>query len=109
MICRLWRGWTTRQNADAYDSYYRNELIPSLCEELSRRGYHGYHLLRLPKGSEVEFVSLLWFESIESVRAFAGETYEKAIISEKALALLSRYSERCEHYELSGSSWLTGS
>lgn len=49
------------------------------------------------------------FESIESVRAFAGETYEKAVISEKALALLSRYSERCEHYELSGSSWSTGS
>ncbi|HUJ29922.1 MAG TPA: hypothetical protein VLY23_01480 [Candidatus Acidoferrum sp.] len=105
MICRIWRGWTTQVNADAYDSYLQNELFPRVERELGSRGYRGFHLLRLSHGDEVEFMTMLWFDSLEDVRGFAGEKYETPVISEKARRLLLRYADRCEHYALSGFRW----
>jgi hypothetical protein len=105
MICRMWRGWTSSVNADAYDSYLQNELFPRVERELTRRGYRGFHLLRLDRGDEVEFVTMLWFDSIESVQSFSGTNYETPVISEKANRLLAHYADRCEHYDLSGFRW----
>lgn len=105
MICRMWHGWTSRENADAYESYLRNELFPHVEHDLGKRGYRGFHVLRLGRGVEVEFVTMLWFESLENVRSFAGENYAKPVISEKAQKLLARSADRAEHYELRGSSW----
>jgi heme-degrading monooxygenase HmoA len=106
MICRMWRGWTTVEKASRYDAYLRNDLFPRVERELSARGYLGFHLLRLTREDEVEFVTMLWFESMQAVKGFAGEDYETAVISEKARLLLSRYADRVDHYELSGSSFM---
>ena len=103
MICRIWRGWTTVDNAQGYDDYLQKELFPRLAKELESRGYRGYQLLRSNRGEEVEFMTMLWFESLEEVRSFAGENYEVPVISEKARSLLSRYAERADHYQLAGS------
>jgi hypothetical protein len=105
MVCRMWRGWTSRANAQAYDSYLKNELFPRVERELAPRGYRGFHLLRLDRGEEVEFVTMLWFDSIESVQSFAGANYETPVISEKARGLLAHFADRCEHYDLSGFRW----
>lgn len=105
MICRIWHGWTTLQNADAYDSYLQKELFPKVQRELGSRGYLGFHLLRLKSVAEVEFVTMLWFNSLEPVKAFAGGNYSVPVISDKAKSLLSRFADRVEHYELSGSSF----
>jgi heme-degrading monooxygenase HmoA len=102
MICRMWQGWTTPEKADAYDSYLQHELFPRVQRELGPRGYRGFQLLRMNRGSEVEFVTMLWFESLDNVKSFAGESYDKPVISEKAHSLLSRYAKRVDHYELSG-------
>jgi heme-degrading monooxygenase HmoA len=91
--------------ADAYDSYLRNELFLGVERELGARGYRGFHVLRLERGVEVEFVTLVWFDSLDAVRSFAGQTYEVPVISAKARTLLSHYDERVEHFELSGSNW----
>ncbi len=109
MVCRVWRGWTTVGNAQSYDDYLRQELFPHLDRELRARGYRGYQLLRLRRGEEVEFMTMLWFESIENVRAFAGESYEVPVISSKAKSLLARFADRADHYDLSGSSPLNAS
>lgn len=100
MICRMWHGWTGKPNAAAYETYLRDELFPRLERELSARGYLGYHLLRTDTPDEVEFVTLVWFESIEAVKSFAGENYQTPVISEKAQRLLAHYAGRCEHYDL---------
>lgn len=100
----MWHGWTSSENADAYDSYLQNELFPRVKRELGGKGYLGFHLLRLAGDDEVEFVTMLWFESLQSVKAFAGENYATPVISAKAKSLLSRYADGVEHYELSGSS-----
>jgi heme-degrading monooxygenase HmoA len=105
VICRMWHGWTAAANADAYDNYLKSELFPRLERELTQHGYLGFQVLRLVKDGEVEFVTLVWFESLQVVRSFAGEHFEKPVISAKAQALLSRYAERVEHYEVSGFRW----
>ena len=105
MVCRVWRGWTRADNAQSYDSYLQKELFPRLGRELQSHGYCGYQLLRMARGQEVEFMTMLWFDSIESVRSFAGENYETPVISEKARSLLVRFADRADHYELSGSDW----
>ena len=103
MVCRVWRGWTTLENAQHYDDYLQKELFPRLERELKAHGYLGYHLLRLSRDQEVEFMTMLWFESLQHVRSFAGERYETPVISERARALLSRSADRADHYQLGGS------
>src|SRR5437899_1706265 len=98
----MWHGWTAAADADKYDRYLKEELFPHVEQELGRRGYRGYHVLRLRRGDEVEFVTMVWFDSLDAVKGFAGENYEVPVISEKARGLLTRYADRCEHWELSG-------
>jgi hypothetical protein len=104
MICRMWHGWTRAEEADAYEAYLNGELFPRVERELGERGYRGYHVLRQSRGAEVEFVTLVWFESLDAVKGFAGESYETAVISEKARGLLRRWDGRCEHWEARGCS-----
>ena len=97
MIGRLWHGWTTRENADAYEALLRREVLPGIHRI---PGYKGAHLLRRDAGSEVEFVTLTLWESMEAVRAFAGEDYEVAVVPPEARKLLSRFDARSAHYEV---------
>src|ERR1700722_7492464 len=104
MVCRVRRGWTTRDDAQKYDDYLQKELFPRLDRELRTQGYRGYQLLRLARGEEVEFMTMLWFESIENLRSFAGENYGASVIFEEARSLLVLFAERADHYQLGGSS-----
>jgi antibiotic biosynthesis monooxygenase (ABM) superfamily enzyme len=99
MISRVWHGWTTPANADAYESLLKSEIF----QDIQRRqiaGYRGIHLFRRNLGDEVEFITIMWFDSIEAVRTFAGEDYEVAVVPPKARALLSRFDARSQHYEV---------
>ena len=95
MITRLWRGWTTPENADAYEQFLLERLFPSLS---AITGFRGADVLRRPDGKEVAFVTLTRFESIDSIRGFAGEDYEVPVLEPEALALLSRYEDRASHF-----------
>ena len=99
MISRVWHGWTTPGNADAYESLLKDEIFLGI-QNRKIAGYRGIHLFRRPLGNEVEFVTVMWFDSIEAVRAFAGEDYEVAVVPPKARVLLSRFDERSQHYEV---------
>jgi heme-degrading monooxygenase HmoA len=99
MISRIWHGWTTPANADAYESLLKNEIFIGI-KNRQIAGYRGIHLLRRNVGDEVEFVTVMWFDSIEAVRAFAGEDYEAAVVPPQARALLSRFDQRSQHYEV---------
>jgi hypothetical protein len=99
MICRVWHGWTTRANADAYERLLREEVFRGIAGR-AIAGYQGIELLRRASGDEVEFVTMMWFESLDAVRTFAGTEYEQAVVPAAARALLSRYEERSTHYEV---------
>jgi heme-degrading monooxygenase HmoA len=98
VIARVWHGWTTRGNAAAYEDLLRSEILPGIARR-GIRGLTGEHLLRREDGEEIEFVTILWFESMEAVREFAGEDYETAVVPEKAQRLLARFDARSQHYE----------
>jgi heme-degrading monooxygenase HmoA len=99
MISRIWRGWTTISNADAYERLLRNEIFPRI-QGKRIPGYRGIQLYRRELGSETEFVTVMWFDSLEAVKAFAGADHEVAVVPPKARELLSRYDERSAHYEI---------
>jgi antibiotic biosynthesis monooxygenase (ABM) superfamily enzyme len=96
MISRVWHGWTKPENADAYEALLRNTIFPWI-EGVD--GYRGAYLLRRDAGGEVEFVTITRFDSLDAVRAFAGEDYETAVVLPEADALLSRYDARSAHFE----------
>ena len=99
MISRIWHGWTTPENADAYEALLRGEIFGGI-QGREIPGYRGIHLLRRDHCDEVEFVTVMWFDDIEAVRSFAGEDYEVAVVPEKARAVLSRFDARSQHYEV---------
>jgi hypothetical protein len=97
MIGRLWHGWTTRDKADAYEALLRTEILPGIHRV---SGYHGAHLLRRDVPEGVEFVTLTLFESLDAVRAFAGDDYEIAVVPLPARAFLTRFDRRSVHYDV---------
>jgi antibiotic biosynthesis monooxygenase (ABM) superfamily enzyme len=95
MITRLWRGWTASRNADAYERFLLTSLFPSMR---SIPGFRGADVLRRDDAGEIEFVTLTRFDTLEAIRQFAGEQYETPVLEPEAVALLSRYDERAQHF-----------
>ena len=98
MISRVWHGWTTPDNADAYEHIVTTEVLPAIAAR-QIPGYQGAHLLRRPLDDEVEFVTIMWFDSLDPIREFMGEDYEVAHVPPQARAVLARFDERSQHYE----------
>lgn len=99
MISRIWHGWTTPANADVYEALLKEEIFVGIANR-QIAGYRGIHLLRRALGDEVEFVTIMWFDTLDAVRAFAGEDHEVAVVPPKARAVLSRFDARSQHYEI---------
>lgn len=96
MIARIWHGWASRRNADAYEAFLRSSFLPAI-DRIA--GFKGAQVFRRDHGDdEVEFVVTTCFESIDAIRAFAGEDYEMANVAPEARRLLSRFDRRCRHY-----------
>jgi antibiotic biosynthesis monooxygenase (ABM) superfamily enzyme len=99
MIARIWHGWTKRADAKAYEEMLRNEIFPSIAA-LNIRGYRGAELFINEGAEEVEFVTLLRFDSMDGVKEFAGADASKPVIYPKAEVLLTRMDERSRHYRV---------
>ena len=91
MISRVWHGWTSLENADAYERLLRTEIFEAIGAR-SITGFLGIDLLRRQMANEVEFVTIMWFTSLEAVSAFAGTDYEAAVVPPAARALLDRFA-----------------
>jgi antibiotic biosynthesis monooxygenase (ABM) superfamily enzyme len=99
MICRLWRGWATPENADAYERIVRAEVIPGI-EARKIPGFRHIDLMKRELGAEVEFQTLMWFDSLGAITAFMGEDYSLSHVPAAARAVLKRFDERAAHYEV---------
>ncbi len=102
MICRVWRGWTTPENAAAYQRILTGEVIPAI-EGRRIDGFRRIEMMRRDLGAEVEFSTIMWFDDIAAVRRFVGEDYEVAHVPPAARAVLKRFDQRSAHYEVFGS------
>src|SRR6476619_334759 len=103
MISRIWHGWTSPDNADKYEMLLKEEIFVGI-QDRQISGFQSIQLLRRNVGDEVEFVTIMLFDSLDAVREFAGEDYETAVVPEKAKAVLSHYDQRSQHYEVRVSS-----
>jgi heme-degrading monooxygenase HmoA len=99
MISRIWHGWTTPANAETYERLLKEEIFVGIHNR-HIRGFKNIQLLRRDVGEEVEFVTIMLFDSLNAVREFAGEDYEAAVVPEHARAVLSHFDGRSQHYEI---------
>ena len=99
MIVRIWHGWTKPQNAVAYETLLKTEIFRAI-ESKGIDGFLGIDLLTRSIPDLEEFVTVMRFSSIEAVKAFAGEDYERAVVPPEARKLLDRFDEHSQHYEL---------
>ena len=99
MISRIWHGWTTPDNADQYEALLKEEIFIGI-EKRQIAGFRSIQLLRREIDAEVEFVTIMLFDSLDAVREFAGEDYKASVVPPKARAVLSRFDEQSQHYEV---------
>lgn len=99
MICRIWHGWTTWGNADTYETIVRGEVIPGI-EARKIRGFRRIDLLRREFADEVEFLTMMWFDDLDAIRAFVGDEYTIAHVPIRARAVLTRFDAHSMHYEV---------
>ena len=99
MICRLWRGWTTLENAGSYQRIVHDEVIPGI-EARRIPGFRHIDLMKRDHGQEVEFQTLMWFDSLEAIIAFMGKDYAVSHVPAAARAVLERFDERAIHFEV---------
>jgi len=97
MIARHWRGWTKLSDADAYEALLRDKVLPGFR---AIEGYRGGYVLRSDGESETEFVVINFFDSMEAVKALAGENYRTAVFEPEAQTLLSRIETTANHYDV---------
>ena len=102
-VARVWRGWTTVDNADAYEAVAREEVFPAIID----RGIPGLLGARLMRSDdvvdeEIEFTTIIWFDSLDSVKSFMGEEYRKAHLPESAEAVLKRFESEAKHFRVVG-------
>lgn len=99
MIARIWHGYTTNENAGAYEKLLTTEIFESIANK-KMKGYKGIQLLKRELENEFEFITIMWFDKIENVREFMGENYERAYVLPQAQKLLKRYDVKSAHYDL---------
>lgn len=97
-IKRVWHGWTTHENADQYQELLHKDVFPGI-EAKNISGYRRVELLRRDLKDEVEFVTIMTFNSLQDVKNFRGKDYEKSYIPENAQKLLKRWDEKAIHFD----------
>jgi heme-degrading monooxygenase HmoA len=97
MIARLWRGYARPEHADTYESMLKPELLPGLSKVA---GYRGSFLFRRTVGDEVEFITIMLWDSLDALRAVAGPDFDKAVIPAERRPYLSRYDDTASHYDI---------
>ena len=97
VIARTWRGTATSEKADGYCRHFMTNVVPHLKEIA---GHEGASLLRRQVGGEVEFLAVTLWDSMESIRAFAGRNPDVAVVEPEARAVLTTFDEAVHHYEV---------
>ena len=98
-VKRIWHGYTTPENANAYQKLLNTEVFPGI-EAKGIKGYQSIELLRRDLGDEVEFITIMTFNSLQSVIEFQGEDYTKSYVPDAARQILKRWEHTASHYEV---------
>jgi heme-degrading monooxygenase HmoA len=97
MISRQWRGLARPEQASAYVEHLKTATFPSLFR---LPGFKGASILRRNVASGVEFLIITEWESIETIRAFAGANVEGAVVPQNVRAMMIEYDRVVRHFEV---------
>lgn len=97
-VKRVWHGWTTPENADTYQEILLNEVIPGI-EAKNIPGYRSIEVLSMSLDDEVEFVTIMTFDSLQNVIDFQGEDYKRCYVPDAAQKVLKRWDLESAHYD----------
>jgi len=97
-IKRVWRGWTTPENADPYRDLLKNHVRPGI-EAKNIPGYRSLELMSRDLGEEIEFMTVMTFDSLDNIGGLQGADYERAYVPDVAQAVLKRWDQTCLHFE----------
>ena len=98
MIIREWRARAEPAQMDAYPKHFREMVAPELHHV---EGFLGAYLSQCLVEGEVEFIVQTRWQSMESIRGFAGEAVEQAKVEPGAVAALTSYDDTVRHYDRS--------
>ena len=97
-IKRIWHGWTSLENADKYRKLLHDEVFPGI-EAKNIPGYLSIELLHRELDDEIEFITIMTFQSLQNVIDFQGEDYTQCYVPKEAQAVLKRWDQFSSHYE----------
>jgi heme-degrading monooxygenase HmoA len=97
MIIREWRGRANQLRGNAYPKHFRTAVLPQLRR---LKGFRGAVLAKRRVAGSIEFVVLTRWESLDSIRSFAGPDIERAVVEPDAVAALVEFDARVHHYEV---------
>jgi heme-degrading monooxygenase HmoA len=97
MIARIWRGVTPARQADDYLAYLE---ATGLKEYRATLGNRGVQVLRRIVGDEAEFVLISLWDSLDAIRAFAGDDHERAVYYPADKDFLLAFTPHVDHFEV---------
>ena len=97
MIVRVWRGRAAKGRPDDYKRHFEGAVQPQLR---GLDGFLGAMLVRREAGDDLEIMVITRWASLEAIKRFAGETYERAVVEPGAVAALESFDETVTHYEV---------
>jgi len=100
MIARMWHGMTLRTKADAYTDFLNATAIP---DYRSTPGNLGVQILRRNEGDRTHFVTLTFWESLETIRGFAGDPVDRAKYYPQDREFLLEFEPDVQHWNVVGS------
>jgi heme-degrading monooxygenase HmoA len=100
VIARTWRGWTRREDADAYTEYV---LETGIAAYRATPGNRGAYILRRDDGERTEFVTFSLWASLDDIRGFAGDEIDRAVFYPEDDRYLVDRELTVDHYEVAAS------
>ena len=97
MVARTWRGWTKAADLDRYVEYVKETGVEGLSDT---EGNRGVYIFSRRDGDRAEIVVTSLWDSLESVRAFAGEDVDRAVFYPEDDDFLVDREWMCTHYEV---------
>lgn len=97
MIARTWAGAVRMRDGDAYADYMRQTGIAAYA---ATPGNRGVLMLRHDTDDRSEFLMVTLWDSVEAVKAFAGDDYERAVFYPEDERYLVVRDLRATHYDV---------
>jgi heme-degrading monooxygenase HmoA len=97
MVARVWSAQATAKGAQAYAAHFHNHLLPALRK---LNGFVRAMLLERLQDEAVEILVLTFWQSLDSIRAFAGADLEKAVLADEAISLLTHFDKHVRHFDV---------